>query len=156
MSKTYRTQFSTYEWFPVCVGSVAVEVHFFCLCLPHVAEPKVDAVSGQTHRSESQMGTERHCLRRAERSNIFQLATNDHTVLFHFLLSPSTHGKHVWPAGCCCCSESGGFAGTSVSSLHLHCGSASPRERRPHPPALQDPEGTGSSGRPPSPGVHRK
>lgn len=56
----------TYEWFPVCVGSMAVEVDFYCLYLAHVAEPKVDAVSGQTHCCEIQMGTERNGLHGVE------------------------------------------------------------------------------------------
>lgn len=57
-----------YNCFPVCVGSMAVEVDFYCLRLTDVAEPKVEAVTGQTHCGKIQMCTERHCLHRAEQT----------------------------------------------------------------------------------------
>ncbi len=46
---------------------MAVEADFYYLRLPHIAEPKADAVSGQTHCSKIQMGTERNGLHGAEK-----------------------------------------------------------------------------------------
>lgn len=46
---------------------MAVEVYVYDLRLPHVAEPKVDAVSGQTQCCKTQMGLEWHCLNRAHK-----------------------------------------------------------------------------------------
>lgn len=60
----------TNNWSPVSVGSVAVEVYVYGLHLPHVAEPKVDAVSGKTQCCKIQMGTERHCLNRVHKMKL--------------------------------------------------------------------------------------
>lgn len=150
----------TYNWSPVSVVSVAVEVYISGLRLPHVAEPKVDAVRGQTQCWKIHMGTERHCLNRAHKMKltfwdvkVLQLPTNDYTVLFHFLLLYIHFYSH-WPAGYCCYSESGGFAGMSASSAHLHCGLTSPQGERPHLPAgLLLAQEAGSSWRPLPPGI---
>lgn len=75
---------------------------------------------------------------------------------YRFLFFSVEIHDSVWPAGCCRCSESGGFVGTSASFPLLHDGSASPREGLPPLPGLRGPEETGSSGRPPSPGSHSK
>lgn len=52
-----RNAVLTYERFPRSAGSVAVEANETGLHLPHVADPKVNVLSGQMHCSEIQMGT---------------------------------------------------------------------------------------------------
>lgn len=135
---------------------MAVEFDFRGQCLPHVAEPKADAVSGQTHRSEIHMGTERHRLHRTETKRIVRSNINNDHLVFIFFFPHSLQSFSLWPAGCCCCSESAGFAGSSASSAHSHCGSASSQQRLPHLPCLYGPEGMESSGRPLLPVCHRK
>lgn len=113
-------------------------------CLPHIAEPKVDAVSGQTNCRKIQIGPESHRLQRTETNELY--STDSH----------SSQRFSLWPAGCCCCGESGGFAGTSASSAHLNCGSVSLPLGLPHRPGMHDAEGIRCSGRLLSPVTEKK
>lgn len=60
----------TYDWCPVNVGSLAVEVHFNGLCPGHVAEAKVNGVSGQTNCRKIQTGLERDRLHTGREKNL--------------------------------------------------------------------------------------
>lgn len=61
-----------------------------------------------------------------------------------------------WPAGCCCCRESGGSVETSASSAHFVAGSRTPLQGGLFLPGLHGPGGMESSWKPPLPVSHRK
>lgn len=92
------------------------------------------------------------------RSNIFKYYLLNNLLFFLTckLISAVENHFSLWPAGCCCCSESEGFAGTSASSARWRPGPASPRGRLSHLLGPRDWEEAESSGKPLSPGIRRQ